>query len=56
LLHGALVGIAAILLYTALTFRLMMNGQLPMGVSFFAAHLVKVLGGAAGGFVAERRG
>jgi hypothetical protein len=54
-LHGALVGVAAVLFYTALTLRLNLNGQLPLSAGLFAAHFVKILGGAAGGFVVGNR-
>jgi putative membrane protein (TIGR04086 family) len=46
LLHGALVGIAAALIYIGINF-----GQ-PEPIAYIIAHVLKVLGGAAGGFVA----
>ena len=54
ILHGALVGVAAVALYTALTLRLTLNGQLKLDVWFFTAHALKILGGAVGGFLAGR--
>jgi putative membrane protein (TIGR04086 family) len=48
-LHGALVGVVATLLYVGLTL-----GR-PEPPVYIAAHVLKILGGAAGGFVAERR-
>jgi len=48
-LHGALVGVAAVLIYIGL--RL---GQ-PEPIAYVVAHLLKVLGGAAGGFIALKR-
>jgi putative membrane protein (TIGR04086 family) len=48
-LHGALVGIVAMLIYVGLSF-----GQ-PEPIAYIAAHALKVLGGALGGFVASKR-
>jgi putative membrane protein (TIGR04086 family) len=48
-LHGILVGVVATLLYVALT-----RGR-PEPPAYLVAHVLKILGGAAGGFVAERR-
>jgi putative membrane protein (TIGR04086 family) len=48
-LHGSLVGVAAVLIYLATSF-----GQ-PEPVAYIIAHALKVLGGAAGGFVALKR-
>jgi putative membrane protein (TIGR04086 family) len=48
-LHGVLVGIVATLMYVALTF-----GQ-PEPFIYIVAHALKILGGAAGGRVAEKR-
>lgn len=45
-LHGALVGVVATLIYVGMSF-----GQ-PQPVAYLVAHVLKVLGGAAGGFVA----
>jgi putative membrane protein (TIGR04086 family) len=45
LLHGALVGIAAALIYIGINI-----GQ-PEPIAYIIAHVLKVLGGAAGGFV-----
>jgi len=49
MLHGILVGIIATLLYVALTL-----GR-PEPLAYLAAHGLKVIGGAAGGFVAGRQ-
>jgi putative membrane protein (TIGR04086 family) len=48
-LHGILVGVVATLLYVALT-----RGR-PEPPAYLVAHVLKILGGAAGGFFAERR-
>jgi putative membrane protein (TIGR04086 family) len=48
-LHGALVGVVAALLYVGLT------RARPEPVAYLIAHALKILGGAAGGFVAGRR-
>jgi putative membrane protein (TIGR04086 family) len=48
-LHGILVGVVATLIYVALT----RGGPEPL--VYLVAHALKILGGAAGGFVAARR-
>lgn len=48
-LHGALVGVVAALLYVALTLAR------PEPFAYLAAHGLKILGGAGGGFVMGRR-
>jgi putative membrane protein (TIGR04086 family) len=48
MLHGALAGVVAAVLYIAVTW----NQTLPS--SYVLAHFLKVIGGAAGGFVAGR--
>jgi putative membrane protein (TIGR04086 family) len=48
-LHGALVGIVATLLYVGIGM-----GR-PEPVAYLVAHVLKVLGGMAGGFVALKR-
>jgi len=48
-LHGVLVGVVAALIYVALT-----RGG-PEPPAYLVAHALKLLGGAAGGFVAARR-
>jgi len=48
-LHGILVGVVATLLYVGLT-----RGR-PEPTAYLVAHVLKILGGAAGGFFAERR-
>jgi putative membrane protein (TIGR04086 family) len=49
ILHGALVGCVAALLYIALTW----GRTLP--ISYLISHFIKVIGGAAGGYLAQRR-
>jgi putative membrane protein (TIGR04086 family) len=48
-LHGTLVGVVAMLIYLGISF-----GR-PEPLAYLVAHVLKVLGGAAGGFVAMRR-
>jgi hypothetical protein len=48
-LHGILVGVVATLIYVGLT-----RGR-PEPLVYLVAHALKILGGAAGGFVAARR-
>jgi putative membrane protein (TIGR04086 family) len=48
-LHGILVGVVATLIYVALT-----RGR-PEPTAYLLAHALKLLGGAAGGFLASRR-
>jgi hypothetical protein len=47
-LHGILVGVVATLLYVGLTL-----GR-PEPLAYLVAHVLKILGGAAGGRVASR--
>ena len=49
ILHGTLVGAVAAVVYIALTFR----QTLPM--AYTISHFLKVMGGALGGFIAQRR-
>jgi putative membrane protein (TIGR04086 family) len=49
ILHGTLVGVVAALIYVALT-----RAQ-PEPFAYVVAHALKLLGGACGGFVAQRR-
>lgn len=49
ILHGTLVGVAAMLIYIVISF-----GQ-PEPLAYIIAHGLKVLGGTAGGFVALKR-
>jgi putative membrane protein (TIGR04086 family) len=49
ILHGTLVGVVAALIYVALT-----RAQ-PEPFAYIVAHALKLLGGACGGFVAQRR-
>jgi putative membrane protein (TIGR04086 family) len=48
-LHGALVGVVSMLIYIGMSL-----GQ-PEPIAYVVAHVLKVLGGAAGGFVALKR-
>jgi len=48
-LHGTMVGVVAALLYVGLTL-----GR-PEPLAYLAAHVLKILGGAAGGLVAQRQ-
>ena len=47
-LHGTLVGIAAVLIYIGISL-----GR-PEPIAYVIAHLLKVLGGCAGGFLAAK--
>jgi len=49
ILHGTLVGVVAALIYIALT-----RAQ-PEPLAYIVAHALKLVGGACGGFVAQRR-
>jgi hypothetical protein len=49
LLHGILVGLVAMLIYICMTL-----GR-PEPIAYIVAHVLKVAGGAAGGFVALKR-
>jgi len=49
-LHGILVGVVATLIYVGISL-----GRLEP-IAYVVAHVLKVLGGAAGGFVALKRG
>lgn len=49
---GALVGVAAALLYTVLTIPVMMSGELPVTAALLLNHAAKILGAAAGGALA----
>ena len=49
ILHGTLVGVVAALIYVALT-----RAQ-PEPFVYIVAHVLKLMGGACGGFVAQRR-
>ena len=49
ILHGMLVGVVAALIYVALT-----RAQ-PEPFAYIVAHALKLVGGASGGFVAQRR-
>jgi len=49
ILHGTLVGVVAALIYVTLT-----RAQ-PEPFAYIVAHVLKIMGGACGGFVAQRR-
>jgi putative membrane protein (TIGR04086 family) len=49
LLHGVLVGVVSMLIYVGMTF-----GR-PEPIAYIIAHVLKVLGGAGGGFFALKR-
>ncbi len=49
-LHGALVGVVAMLIYVGMSL-----GR-PEPIAYIIAHVLKVLGGTAGGFIAMKRG
>jgi putative membrane protein (TIGR04086 family) len=49
-LHGTLVGVVATLIYVGIG-----RGE-PEPIAYIIAHVLKVLGGAVGGFVALKRG
>jgi hypothetical protein len=49
-LHGALVGLVAFLIYMGVAWRQ------PQPLLYKIAHVLKLVGGAAGGLVASRRG
>jgi peptidoglycan/LPS O-acetylase OafA/YrhL len=49
ILHGILVGLVAALIYVGLT-----RGR-PEPVAYLVAHGLKIIGGAAGGFIAARQ-
>lgn len=48
-LHGCLVGFAGIVIYLGISF-----GQ-PEPVAYLIAHILKLAGGAAGGFIAQKQ-
>lgn len=48
-LQGGLVGLAAVLFYTALTIPAVLSGELAITGPFLLNHLAKVVGGAFGG-------
>jgi hypothetical protein len=52
-LHGALIGVTGMLLFTALWVST--TGSLTQPVPYVVAHLLKVLGGIVGGLVLKRR-
>jgi len=49
ILHGTLVGVVAVLIYVSLT-----RAQ-PEPFAYIVAHALKLIGGACGGWVAQRR-
>ena len=48
-MNGALVGVVAVLIYVGISF-----GQ-PEPFAYIIAHVLKILGGTAGGYVALKR-
>jgi putative membrane protein (TIGR04086 family) len=52
-LQGGLVGVVAVLFYTALTTPAVLSGELLVTGPFLLNHLSKVLGGAFGGLLAK---
>jgi len=54
ILQGALVGVAAIVIYSVMTIPFVLSGELVFDMRFFVNHIAKILGGAAGGLVAGR--
>src|SRR5687768_7729131 len=52
-LHGALIGAVAMLLFLAVL--MVGNGSMEQPVLYWVAHGLKILGGITGGMVAERR-
>jgi hypothetical protein len=52
-LHGVLIGVVGVVLFCLLI--LAASGSLAQPFLYVVAHGLKLLGGAAGGFVAERR-
>ena len=52
-LHGALIGLVAMLLFLTLIF--IAEGSVEQPVLYWVAHGLKILGGITGGLVAERR-
>ncbi len=52
---GGMVGIVAVLLYTALTTGAVLRGELSVTGAFLLNHLLKVLEGMLGGFIAGAR-
>ena len=54
-LHGALVGMAAVALHTALTLQLTPTGLPEINLRFLTAHIAKILGGSLGGLIVARR-
>ena len=53
ILHGALVGVVGILLFT--TMWVATTGSLGQPPLYIVAHLLKILGGLVGGLAAEKR-
>lgn len=51
-LQAGLVGVVAVLFYTALTIAAVLSGELPITGAFLLNHLAKVLGAITGGMLA----
>lgn len=54
-LHGLLVGVTSVLIYEVLVFIVARGQPIPRNLLYFAAHAVKIAGGAAGGWFAARQ-
>ncbi len=54
-LWGGMVGAVAVALYTALTTGAVLRGELAVTEAFLFNHLLKMLGGMLGGFIAGAR-
>ena len=54
-LHGVLVGVAAVLIYELLVEIVAFGKPVPRNLLYFTAHAVKIAGGAAGGWIAARQ-
>lgn len=54
-LNGLLVGVTSVLLYELLVFIVARGQPIPRNLLYFSAHVVKIAGGAAGGWFAARQ-
>lgn len=54
-LHGVLVGVAAVVLHMALTLQLGPSVQPEINLRFLAAHIATILGGSLGGLMVAKR-
>ena len=57
ILHGVLMGVAGAVIYTALVEvgRLFVPDAPPIPLLYYVAHVLKLVGGAAGGWLVQRR-